>query len=92
MVHETLKFGFLPVSFTYYVTIESNLDEKYVIIQATVMKFTKIEMNFKLKSDQEFCIVEEIIQFKSPLPIKRIMQGIFRKQHHLLFHNIGNIE
>ncbi|MES2589871.1 MAG: SRPBCC domain-containing protein [Bacteroidota bacterium] len=91
LVHETLKFGFLPISFTYYVTIESNLDEKIVIIRATVMKFTKIEMNFKLKTDQEFCIVEEKIQFKSPLPIKRIMQNIFRKQHTLLFQNIEKV-
>lgn len=91
LVHETLKMGFIPVSFTYFVTIEADKHSKTVIIRATVMKFTKIEMNFKLKTDENFCLVEETILFKSPLPIKGMMQNIFRKQHELLFRNIGNL-
>ncbi len=88
LVYETLKLGFIPFSFTYPVTIEQNPLDKTVIIRATVMKLTKIEINFILKTDNDFTVVEETIQFKSPLPIKFVMQRIFRKQHTQLFKNI----
>ncbi len=88
LVHETLKLGFIPFSFTYPVTIEKDQSAKIVIIRATVMKLTKIEMKFVLKTDMDYTLVEESIQFKSPLPIKSIMQSIFRKQHAQLFKNI----
>jgi hypothetical protein len=88
LVYETLKLGFIPFSFTYPVNIEKNSDGKVVVIRATVMKVTKIEMKFVLKTDKDHTIVEENIQFRSPLPIKFIMQSIFRKQHSQLFKNI----
>ena len=88
LVHETLKLGFIPFSFTCPVTIEKDQSAKIVIIRATVMKLTKIEMKFVLKTDMDYTVVEESIQFKSPLPIKSIMQSIFRKQHTQLFKNI----
>ena len=88
LVHETLKFGFIPFSFTYPVTIEKHEVDKIVIIRATVMKLTKIEMKFVLKIEKDFTVVTENIQFKSLLPVKFIMQSIFRKQHSQLFKNI----
>lgn len=88
LVYETLKFAFIPFSFTYPVTIEKNSADKVVVIRATVLKVTKIEMLFVLKADNDHTIIEENIQFRSPLPIKFIMQGIFRKQHGQLFKNI----
>ena len=88
LVYETLKFAFIPFSFTYPVTIEKNTIDKVVVIRATVMKVTKIEMKFVLKVDNHHTIIEENIQFRSPLPIKFIMQSIFRKQHKQLFKNI----
>ena len=88
LVHETLKFGFIPFSFTYPVTIEKHQVGKIVIIRATVMKLTKIEMKFVLKTERGFTVVKENIQFKSLLPVKFIMQRIFRKQHSQLFKNI----
>ena len=91
LVHETLKFGIIPFSFTYPVTIEKNHRDKMIIIRATVMKITKIEMRFILKGDNNFTIVEESIQFKSPLPIKAVMQSIFKKQHTQLFKNIESV-
>jgi len=92
LVYETLKFGFIPFSFTYPVTIESNFSDKNVIIRATVMKLTKIEMTFVLKAGKDFTVIEETIQFKSPLPVKSSMQNIFKKQHGQLFKNIGLIK
>lgn len=88
LVHETLKFGFIPFSFTYLVFVEQSFDQKKVLIKATVMKLTKIEMLFDLREEKGFTIVEETIHFKSPLPVKPIMQDIFRKQHNELFKNI----
>lgn len=88
LVHETLKFGFIPFSFTYPVTIEKSKADKIVTIRATVFKMTKIEMKFVLKADNYSTIIDEEITFKSPLPIKFIMEGVFRTQHKQLFKNI----
>ena len=88
LVHETLKFGFVPFSFTYPATIEKNISDKKLTIRATVFKLTKIEMNFILKADSEYTIIDEEIHFKSPLPVKFIMKKVFKQQHEKLFKNI----
>lgn len=91
-VHETLKFGFIPFSFTYPVTVEKIELNKIVRIHATVFKLTKIEMIFTLTANNEFTRVDEEINFQTILPIKKIMKSIFKKQHVLLFKNIELIE
>lgn len=88
LVHETLKFGFIPFSFTYPVTIEKSFLDKIVIIRATVFKIIKIEMRFVLKEDNGYTIIDEEIHFNSPLPIKSIMKKVFKVQHEKLFKNI----
>ncbi len=88
MVHETLKLGFVPFSFTYPATIEKNILDKKVIIRATVFRLNKIEMKFALKEENGFTIVHEEIHFQTPLPIKHIMKRIFKEQHEKLFKNI----
>jgi hypothetical protein len=70
------------------VTIVKNILDKEVVIRATVFKLTKIEMKFILKTDKDFTIIDEEIMFKSPLPVKFIMESIFKKQHAQLFKNI----
>ena len=87
MVYETLRIGFIPISFTYPVTVTSDFINK-VTIRATVMKLSKIEMVFTLNTVNDFTQIEETIHFKSPLPVKSIMQSIFKKQHGLLFQNM----
>lgn len=89
LVYETLKFGFIPLSFTYQTFLSSNLAEKTVEMKAIVMKFTKIKIFFLLKSEGNFTHVTETIHFKSPFPIKGIMGKIFKKQHTILFNNIN---
>lgn len=86
LVYEKLKFVFIPFSFTYPVIIEQN--ENSVMMKAIVMKLTRIEINFRVRVENGFTVVDETIHFRSPLPVKRIMQGIFRKQHAQLFRNI----
>ncbi len=58
LVHETLKFGFIPFSFTYPVNIEKNILNYIVIIRAIVFKITKIEMKFILKAHCNFTIIQ----------------------------------
>ncbi|MES2679036.1 MAG: hypothetical protein V4635_04090 [Bacteroidota bacterium] len=91
LVHETLKLAFLPLSFTYPVNVSGNSDDKTILIKATVMKITKIEMMFKIIGGDGFSTVDETIHFQSPLPVKNTMQNIFRKQHTRLFKNIAEL-
>jgi carbon monoxide dehydrogenase subunit G len=91
LVYETLKLGFIPFSFTYPVSIESNKEEKRIIMHATVMKINKIEMIYDIKEDNGISVVNEQINFKSILPIKFIMERIFKKQHEQFFENIRNL-
>jgi carbon monoxide dehydrogenase subunit G len=88
LVHETLKIGFIPISFTYPVTIEKSTIDNTVSIKATVFKLTKIELKFALTAYNDYTIINEQITFKSILPVKFIMESIFRKQHNKLFKNI----
>jgi len=91
LVYETLKVGFIPFSFTYPVRIESNFEDKKICIKAVVMKLTKIDMNYSLHTENNITIINEIITFKSILPIRPIMEAIFRKQHKQLFENIETV-
>jgi carbon monoxide dehydrogenase subunit G len=91
LVHETLKLGFIPFSFTYPATVEQNFTDKKVLIRATVMKLTKIEMSYTLTKESGSTIISESIIFKSPLPVKSLMQRIFRKQHTILFKKIDDL-
>jgi hypothetical protein len=88
LIHETLKLGFLPLTFTYPVTIEQNRLANIIVFKALVLKFTKIEMTFTLQENLDFTVVEEEIQIKSPFPIRFFMERIFKAQHSLLFKNI----
>lgn len=92
LVHETLKLGFIPFSFTYPVTIDQNFTNKKVLIRATVLKMTKIEMSYTLNRVNNATIINETITFKSILPVRSIMEGIFRKQHTYLFEKIEALE
>jgi len=85
---ETLRIGLIPWSFSYPGTIEGSDDAKKVVMQATVMQMTKIEMTFNMEPEGDFTIINEVITFKSPLPVKFLMENIFKKQHAQLFENI----
>lgn len=85
-IYEKLSF----ISFTYPATVNGDRRTKTVVMEAVVMKLTKIEMVITLKTEDEHTIIQESISFKSPLPIKGIMETIFEKQHKQLFLNIEN--
>jgi carbon monoxide dehydrogenase subunit G len=92
LIHETLKLGFIPFSFTYPATVESRKEEHFVKIKATVLKLTKIEMHFKLAPQSNSTLVNETIHFRSLLPIKWMMKRIFRSQHAQLFKNMEELK
>lgn len=91
LVHETMKLGFIPYSFTYPVSIASDAREHKVTIRATVMKMTHILMEYTIREEAGQSIVEETITFKSILPIKGVMEKLFREQHALLFRNMNTV-
>ena len=88
LVYETLKIGFIPISFTYPVNVVQNEIAKKVVIRATVMKVNKIEMIFNLTTKSQATIIEESITFKTFFLLKPIMKSIFKKQHLQLFKNL----
>jgi len=91
LVHETLKLGFIPISFTYPVSIESNKEQNRVVMNAIVMMINKIEMIYNIKEADGGSIVHEEINFKSMLPIAFIMESIFKRQHAEFFENIRSL-
>jgi len=91
LVHETLKVGCIPFSFTYPVTIKSDRTRNTVTIKATVMKLAHIEMHFVIRGEGGHSVVDESITFTSVLPIKMVMKKVFREQHNLLFQNMDRL-
>jgi carbon monoxide dehydrogenase subunit G len=92
LAYETLKLGFIPFSFTYPVVVESDSMNKTVCFRAVVMKLTKIELNFMLREEAYTTVVEETVMITSLLPVKRIIQAIFKKLHLQLFENIDQLQ
>jgi carbon monoxide dehydrogenase subunit G len=89
LVHETLKVGFIPISFTYSATIETDLSKNRVTMCARVMMITEVKMTFDCEPDGDFTIVTENVSISSILPVKSIVNRIFREQHVRLFERIG---
>jgi len=81
---------FIPCSFTYFATV-GNEGNRKVILKATVMKFTKIDMVFQLKEKGKSCAIDEEITIQSKLPIKSMLGKILKKQHQQIFKNIENL-
>jgi carbon monoxide dehydrogenase subunit G len=91
LVHEKLKVGFLPISFTYPAIVKGNKQNNSINIKATVMKLTKVEMNFTLTAEGEYTHIKEETTFTSALPVQKTLEKIFTEQHTLLFQNIEKI-
>ena len=92
LVHETLKFGFIPISFTYPVVVQSDAKAMTVSIRDTVKKITQVDLHFKISRRNDFTEIEESIFIKSPLPLKFVMERIFKTQHTKLFENLEEIK
>jgi carbon monoxide dehydrogenase subunit G len=91
IVYETLRLGFVPISFRYSARVESDYDNKRVVFHVTVMKLNRISMIFHVHEQTGHSGVDEKLSFRMILPIHFIMYRIFRKQHTLLFRNIEQV-
>lgn len=87
-IHETLKFAFIPFSFTYPATVTYSNKRNQVVMEAIVKKLVHIRIEFNLTENNQTTLVKEEIQFKSILPVQFILKRIFQKQHKQLFENI----
>lgn len=91
LVYETLKVGFIPISFTYKTKIEANLTNKAIVFRVTVMGFTKIKMSFIISAANSFTAVEENIEFITFNPFQFILKRLFKKQHKKMFQNLEKL-
>lgn len=90
-VYETLRLGGLPFSFTYRAAISADEAAKTVRIDASVFGLTRIDMHFRVVEQDGKTVVEEDVTFQSVLPVKPLMEKVFRQQHRRLFQNIENV-
>lgn len=88
LIHETLKLGFIPYSFTYPATIEANPIDHTVNMRAVVFKLVRIEMHFAILAEGDHTQIKETIHFSTKLPVISTMGKIFKEQHTQLFKNI----
>ena len=91
IVYETLQIGPVPWSFTYPAQVILGQDGMSVTIKAIVMKVTKIEMVFEMSKSGPHTLIKEKIHMETPLPVKKMMQKIFKKQHNQFFKTLESL-
>jgi carbon monoxide dehydrogenase subunit G len=91
LVFETLKFGFIPFSFTYPATVCGDQASKSVVMNARVMKVATIEFRFQISEGDGVSIIDEWILVNSVLPLKSLIQQVIKKQHLQFFENLQSV-
>ena len=91
-IYERLKLLLVPMDFTYIVLQEEDSQNLQIRYTTTVKKIVHINMHFEISGDSKSCMVKEVVNFDSFLPVKPVMESIFRKQHRQLFLNIDNVK
>ncbi len=89
VVHETLKLGPVPFSFTYPAIIHHDFEKGIVRMQAIVFKMTTMNISFQLTKENDLTIIEEDIVIKSKLPFNALTLKVVKSQHLELFKNIA---
>ncbi len=92
LVYETLHLGFIPLSFTYPATIYGSREKGHIRMQVRVLKMTEVDMAFDIQEVAGGSIVCEEILIKSMLPVKQLLENLFRGQHAVLFENISKLD
>lgn len=88
LIHETLKFLFIPITFTYPAKISPNKEKGIVQMNAVVMKLVKVDLNFLITETPVCTELVEEIKIQSWLPVHPVMRMIFKIQHAKLVLNI----
>jgi len=90
-VHETVRFGPFPYSFTYPVVRTVDTGSPRVRIQATIQGMTTLDMAFLVTPHGSGSRITEIVEVRSPLPIKGYLLRLVREQHTQLFRNFDEL-
>lgn len=77
-----------PFRFSYTAMVETDPPVRTVIMKATVMGMVHLHFTFRVEPKGLRCLVQERAEVRSLLPIRRLMNGIIRKQHAILFATI----
>jgi ribosome-associated toxin RatA of RatAB toxin-antitoxin module len=91
VLHKRMKFGPIPYTFSYPITITGDRNSFNIKMVAVVQWFNTLEIGFRMIPTVNYTIVEETITFKSLLPLQFLMENSFRKQHKILFKNVNDL-
>jgi carbon monoxide dehydrogenase subunit G len=85
-VYERVKLlGFIPLSFSYPVTITADAEQMVVKMHAIVQKMTHLHLLFRLEPASQGTRILEDAFVKSPLPIVGYIYQLLEGQHKILF-------
>jgi carbon monoxide dehydrogenase subunit G len=87
-VHETIRMGPIPYSFTYEATVAPDPGALRVVMEFNVRKAVHVTLDFRLRGEGNGTVVEEEVTLRSRLPLGPLMRSLFREQHGILFSNI----
>jgi carbon monoxide dehydrogenase subunit G len=88
LLHETLSFLGIPVSFSYPAAVVSDAKQNRVLMNATVFGLVHVEICFDVLAENGCTRVNEAVTFRSWLPVHYFMKRTFSQQHALLFENL----
>lgn len=88
LVFEELRFGPLPIRFSYPATVESDPTARIIQMRATVLSICTVHLQFEVAPANEGCLVCEHISVSTWLPIQRLIISVFRTQHTRMFANL----
>lgn len=89
LIHEKMNVGFIPYAFTYKADIIANKAKNTIKMLATVNHLVKINLHFELIEHENITQIIETVEIHSFLPVKKIMQKMFKKLHAILFENLA---
>jgi carbon monoxide dehydrogenase subunit G len=90
-VHETVRFGPIPYSFTYPVELTVDHALSSIRIRATIQGLITMDMRFMVAPKGNGSRITETVEIRSPLPIKGYLLRLLREQHAQLFRNIDTL-
>ncbi|MCD6066587.1 MAG: hypothetical protein K0S33_1413 [Bacteroidetes bacterium] len=92
LFYETLKVLFIPVSFSYKVSLTKTVENKQVVIYSRVQPGVYLDLIFDIEQDGTGTHVRETIKIKALPGIKQLFTSIIRKAHLRFFENLKAIK
>lgn len=87
-VLERVARGPIPLHFTYPAWVKSDPVTRTVNTRVRIWGVIHATMEFRVLPTAEGSQVEERVEFRSFLPVRRTLEGVFREEHARLFQNI----